>query len=238
MDSSGKSSGKSPEESRSGGLTHKRLRVPVSDADLASLELGDIVYLDGTIYTGREGVYQRYLGDGIEPPVPLAEISNVNFHCSPAASVNPDGSYNVGAVTATASFRFSKWLDQWFARSGCKMIVGKGGMSSADYRDKLVPNGAVYLTTVGYGTGALLGRAIKRVVAAHWLKELGIAQAMWVFEVEKFGPLIVESDLDGNSLFEQQAALVNQKVDAAYAGLKPPALARYGETTNRKDEVV
>ena len=94
----------------------------------------------------------------------------------------------LGAVTATASFRFSKWLDQWFARSGCKIIVGKGGMSSADYRDKLVPNGAIYLTTVGYGTGALLGRTIKKVVAAHWLEELGIAQAMWVFEVEKFGP--------------------------------------------------
>ncbi len=232
------SRGKGPGDRRSGGLTRKRLSVPVSDADLATLELGDIVFLDGVIYTGREGVYQRYLGDNIEPPVPLAEISNVNFHCSPAASVNADGTYNVGAVTATASFRFSKWLDQWFARSGCKMIIGKGGMSSADYRDQLVPNGAVYLTAVGYGTGALLGRAIKRVVDVHWLEELGIAQAMWVFEVENFGPLIVESDLDGNSLFEQQAALVNQKIDAVYAGLKPPALARYGEVTNRKDEVV
>ena len=57
-------------------------------------------------------------------------------------------------------------------------------MSPADYKDQLVPNGAVYLTTVGYGTGALLGRAIKRVVDVHWLKELGIAQAIWVFEVE------------------------------------------------------
>jgi len=228
----------SPGKSQGSGLRHRRLSVPVSDADLATLELGDIVYLDGVIYTGREGVYQRYLGDKIEPPVPLAEISNVNFHCSPAASVNEDGSFNVGAVTATASFRFSKWLDDWFARSGCKVIVGKGGMSSADYRDKLVPNGAIYLTTVGYGTGALLGRAIKRVVDAHWLEELGIAQAMWVFEVEKFGPLIVESDLQGNSLFEQQAALVNEKIDAVYAGLKPPTLKRYGETTNRKDEVV
>ena len=111
-------------------------------------------------------------------------------------------------------------------------------MSPADYRDQLVPNGALYLTTVGYGTGALLARAIKRVVDVHWLKELGIAQAIWVFEVENFGPLIVESDMDGNSLFEQQAALVNEKVDAAYGDLKRPALARYGETTNRKDEVV
>ncbi len=222
----------------SGGLTRKRMKVPVDDEALRDLELGDIVFLDGVIYTGREGLYQRVLGDGIAPPIPLREISNANFHCSPAASVNDDGTFNIGAVTATASFRFSKWLEAWFKESGCKLMIGKGGMSKADYRDQLVPNGAVYLTTVGYGTGALLGRAIKRVVDVHWLKELGIAQAMWVLEVENFGPLIVESDLDGNSLFEQQNKLINQKVEAAYEGLKPPALARYGETTNREDEVV
>ncbi len=28
-----------------------------------------------------------------------------NFHCSPAANINPDGTRTVGAVTATASFR-------------------------------------------------------------------------------------------------------------------------------------
>lgn len=222
----------------SGGLRQVRLQLPVTPEDLATLRIGDIVYLDGVIYTGREGMYQRYLGDNIDPPVPLASISNANFHCSPAASVNPDGGYTLGAVTATASFRFSKWLDQWFKKSGCKMLIGKGGMSSEDYREHLVPNGAVYLTTVGYGTGALLGRGVKNVPVVHWLDELGIAQAIWVLEVENFGPLIVESDLEGNSLFEQQNALVNANVEKMYAGLKPPALARYGETTNREDEVV
>ncbi|MFT6583755.1 MAG: L(+)-tartrate dehydratase beta subunit [Alphaproteobacteria bacterium] len=221
-----------------GGLRQVRLKLPVTPEDLATLRIGDIVFLDGTLYTGREGLYQRVLGDKIDPPAPLASISNVNFHCSPAASVNEDGTFNLGAVTATASFRFSKWLDQWFKMSGCKMIIGKGGMSSADYREHFVPNGAVYLTTVGYGTGALLGRGVKNVPVVHWLDELGIAQAVWVLEVENFGPLIVESDLEGNSLFEQQNALVNANVKKMYEGLKPPALARYGETTNREDEVV
>src|SRR3546814_15788731 len=87
-------------------------------------------------------------------------------------------------------------------------------------------------------TGALLGRGIKRIVDAHWLKELGIAQAMWVYEVENFGPFLVESDLEGNSLFEQSNREVNHKVAGLYANLKPPALKRYGETTSREDEVV
>ena len=78
----------------------------------------------------------------------------------------------------------------------------------------------------------------KKHVDVHWLDELGIAQAMWVLTVENFGPFLVESDLDGNSLFEQQNRIVNERVDEAYEGLKPPALKRYGETTSRDDEVV
>jgi L(+)-tartrate dehydratase beta subunit len=222
----------------SGRLKEVRIKTPVTAEDIAKLELGNVVYLDGVIYTGREGAYQRILGDGIAPPIDLASVTNVNFHCSPAARVNEDGSYEIGAVTATASFRFSKWLPKWFEISGCKMIIGKGGMSSEDYRNIFVPHGATYLTTVGYGTGALLGRGIKKIRDAIWLDDLGIAQAMWVLEVEKFGPFIVDCDREGNSLFEQQNAEVAGKLDGLYEGLKRPALHRYGETDNRRDELI
>ncbi|WP_193185847.1 fumarate hydratase C-terminal domain-containing protein [Nisaea sediminum] len=215
-----------------------RLKTPVTDADLATLELGDVVYLDGLIYTAREGVYKKVLENGEAPPAPFAEIGNVNFHCSPAAAQQEDGSLKVSAVTATASFRFSKWMKDWFAASGAKLIVGKGGMSEEDYRTLFVPAGAVYLTTVGYGTGALLGRGIKNVRAAHWLDELGIAQAMWVLEVEKFGPLLVESDLAGNSLFERNNREINAGIEKLYEGLKKPSLQRYGETDDREQELI
>ena len=82
------------------------------------------------------------------------------------------------------------------------------------------------------------GRGIKRVREVHWLDELGIAQAMWLFDVENFGPFIVESDLAGNSLFAQHAETINAGIERLYAGLKPPALHRYGETDDRKDEVM
>ena len=172
-------------------LKKVRLNTPVQVEDLSRLEIGNVVYLDGVLYTGREGLYNKLLVEKAEPPVPLASVSNVNFHCSPAATVHEDGSYEMGAVTATASFRFSKYLTEWFEMSQCKMIIGKGGMSEEDYKTHFVPNDAVYLTTVGYGTGALLGRGIKHV-DVHWLDELGIAQAMWVLTVEKFGPFLVE----------------------------------------------
>lgn len=223
---------------RGDGLRKLRLEAPVSDEDLKRIRPGDVIFLDGIIYTGREGVYRKVVNEGAEPPVDLRSLSNVNFHCSPAAAVQDDGSYRIGAVTATASFRFSRALPDWFAKTGCRVVIGKGGMSPKDYRETFVPAGALYLTTVGYGTGALLGRGIKEVLAAHWIEELGIAQAMWILRVENFGPLIAESDLEGNSLFEQQNAEINERIEKLYAGLRMPALRRHGETDDKTEELI
>jgi L(+)-tartrate dehydratase beta subunit len=219
-------------------LTTVSLTLPASTADLRTPKIGTVVYLNGRVFTAREGVYKRAVEDGFGLPVPPSEMGTANFHCSPAASVNPDGSFNVGAVTATASFRFAKWLDGWFKLSGCNVIIGKGGMTSDIYKSSFVPNNAIYLTTVGYGTGALLGRGIKRVVAAHWLQELGLAQAVWVLDVEKFGPFLVESDLEGNSLFERENAKIAPGLDKLYAGTKPATLRRFGETDDKSDEMI
>lgn len=221
-----------------GKLKTVSLTVPVTTEDLKDIEIGTIVYLNGVVYTAREGIYKKVLEGGEQLPAHLAEISNANFHCSPAASQNADGTFNIGAMTGTASFRFSKWLEKWFKVSGAKIIIGKGGMTSEDYKKYFVPNGAIYLTTVGYGTGALLGRGIKSIKDVHWYDELGVAQAMWMVNVENFGPFIADSDLAGNSLFERENEKVKAGIDKLYEGTHAPALRRYGETNDRGDEVI
>lgn len=220
-----------------GNLRKVSLNLPASHEDIAKLKLGDVVFLNGLVYTAREGVYERVLGKGEPLPPEIGTETNANFHCSPAAAREGDG-FRIGGVTATASFRFGKYMGDWLDRTWTKIVIGKGGMAREDYKEILAPRGAVYLTTVGYGTGALLGRGVKGVRAVHWLDELGLAQAMWLFEVENFGPFLADSDLEGNSLFAQQGELINQRIAGLYQGLKPPALHRYGETDDRCDEVM
>ena len=206
--------------------------------DLAKLKLGNIIYLNGVVYTGREGVYMKVLEEGAKLPMDLPSESAANFHCSPAAAPRDDGTYDLSAVTATASFRFTKWMADWFQISGAKLILGKGGMTPEDYRNTFVPNGAVYLTTVGYGTGALLGRGVTSVRDVHWLDDLGIAQAMWVLAVKNFGPFIVESDMNGDSLFERENKKIAERLPKVYEGTKPAVLKRFGETDDRGDELI
>jgi L(+)-tartrate dehydratase beta subunit len=214
------------------------LQLPATREDLAKLEIGTVVYLSGRLYTAREGAYKKAVEEGAGLPAPPEALGFANFHCSPAATLHPDGSATVGAVTATASFRFAKWLDGWFALSRCNLILGKGGMTGEIYRRSFVPNGAVYLTTVGYGTGALLGRGIRRVVATYWVAELGLAQAVWVLEVEGFGPFLADSDLAGNSLFERENAKIAPGIEKLYAGSRPATLRRYGETDDKTEAVI
>ena len=115
----------------------RSLKLPATTDDLRKLEIGTVVYLTGRVFTAREGVYKRAIEDGVGMPASRDALGLVNFHCSPAAAVNADGTYNVGAVTATASFRFAKWLEGWFKLSGCNIIIGKGGMTSEIYRTPL-----------------------------------------------------------------------------------------------------
>ena len=215
-----------------------RLTTPVSEAAIAALKLGDVVYLDGVVYTAREGVYRKVVDEGHGVPASVRALTNVNVHCSPAATVTADGHYAVEAVTATASFRFGKSMTRWFEKSGAKVIVGKAGLTERAYREWFVPHGAVYLTTVGYGLGATYGRAIKRVIDVHWLEALGIAQALWVLEVEGLGPFLVEADREGRSLFALANREINQRLAEVYRDLPPFCMNRFGETVARHEEVV
>src|SRR4030095_9330906 len=109
------------------------LPLPARTEDLRALEIGTVAYLTGRLFTAREGAYKRAIEDGVGMPASREALSLANFHCSPAASVNADGSTTGGAGNATASFRCAKWLDGWLKLSGCNVIIGKGGMTSDIY---------------------------------------------------------------------------------------------------------
>src|SRR5438046_10711870 len=115
------------------------LALPATTDDLRKLKIGTVAYLSGRIFTAREGAYKHAIEEGAGMPAGGDALGRANFHCSPAASVNSDGSYTVGAVTATASFRFAQWLDGWVKLSGCHLVLGQGGIASQVYPHSLEP---------------------------------------------------------------------------------------------------
>lgn len=226
-------------------LRRHDLTTPIRPEDTAKLEMGDVVYLSGTLFTGREGFYKRLIDEGHPLPdgIDISQI-NANFHSSPAveeirpAKGDDPGEYRIAATTGTASFRFAKWMPRLLGEFGIKAVIGKSGLSSEIYKAHFVPNGATYLLLMGYGLGAMYGQAIQRVRRVVWREELGLAQAMWVLDIQNFGPLIVDCDHEGNSLFEKLNKQVNEKLSKLFEGLPAPTLKRYGELSEYDEEVL
>ena len=208
--------------------TH-RLSIPLGEDDVRSLRIGDMVYLDGKVHTGRAPVYQHVLEGGREPPLDLARESNVQTHGASTAVEDAPGEYRLSSIQATASFRCWKCVRDYIERFGIRVIIGKGGRDKWVYEDVFARTGTVFLTTVGHGIAALYGRAVKCVIDVHWKEELGLPEAMWVLEVENFGPFIVDGDCTGASLAALAIDKINPNFAREYAKLPDYVLKRIGE---------
>jgi L(+)-tartrate dehydratase beta subunit len=220
------------------GVREHSLTIPLSDADVRQLHVGDVVYLSGCVFTARDGVYGYMLGEGHEPPIDIRNLYNVTMQSSPAGTEVSPGRFEVASLQATAGFRYARWMEPLLSRYGVKAVIGKGGMSEELYRTVFKRYGAVCLSTMGYGLGAIYGRAVKQVRAVYWKEQLGISEALWVLEVERLGPLLVEGDAEGNSFVSAHAAEVDAPLTAAYEGLPELILGRLGEESDPTRELI
>jgi L(+)-tartrate dehydratase beta subunit len=214
------------------------LAVPLSEADVLQLRAGDIVYLSGCIFTARDGVYKYMLDEGHEPPIDIRQQYNVTTQSSPAGTEVAPGQYMVNSLQATAGFRYAQWMERLFDRYGVRAVINKGGMSEAMYRSVFRKYGAVCLSTMPYGIGAIYGKEVTGVRDVFWKEHLGMSEAMWLLEVQELGPLLVDGDAEGNSYVAQHAAEVNAPLKAIYRDLPELILKRIGEVQDPAEELI
>ena len=167
---------------------------------MRKLELGTVVYLTGRIFTAREGVYKRAVEDGAGMPAGAGALGTREFPLLAGGAQQNAGRQlhrRRGDRDRLVPLRQGS-MGRWLEMSGCNIIIGKGGMTSAD----LPPRFRAQQRDLS-DHGRLRHRRAARtrhqaVAGVYWLKELGLAQAVWVLDVENFGPFLVESDLAGN----------------------------------------
>ncbi|HEY3394659.1 MAG TPA: fumarate hydratase [Lacipirellulaceae bacterium] len=214
------------------------LKIPLSEHDVRQLRAGDIVYLSGCIFTARDGVFKYMIDEGHEPPIDIRGQFNVTTQSSPAGAEVAPGKYMVNSLQATAGFRYAQWMDRLLERYGVRAVLNKGGMSQEMYQTVFKKHGAVCLSTMPYGIGAIYGKAVKGVRDVYWKELLGISEAMWLLEVEELGPLLVEGDTLGNSYVAEHAEEVNAPLLEIYKELPELILKRFGEVTDPTKELI
>jgi len=181
-------------------MTTYRLRTPIPEEEVRRLRVGDTIYVSGIMVTARDAAHRRALElyrRGESLPVDLR--GGVLFHCGPIVRKS-DGGWEVIAAGPTTSTRMEAFESDFIRAYGVRVVVGKGGMGpkTAEAMRKF---GAVYAAFTG-GAAVLAAKAIRRVVGVEWL-DLGMPEALWIFEVEDFGPLTVAIDTHGNNLHEE-----------------------------------
>jgi fumarate hydratase class I len=167
------------------------LATPLSEGQVRSLRVGDVVFLSGLLHTGRDALHRHLLDH--DAPVDLRGAAL--YHCGPVA-IKEDGRWTIAAAGPTTSIREEPYEAEIIRKFGIRAVIGKGGMG-AQTLEALKKHGAVYLNAVG-GAAQLYADCIVEVEGVDLL-ELGIPEAMWHLDVLDF-PAIVTMDAHGGSL--------------------------------------
>jgi fumarate hydratase class I len=174
------------------------ITTPISEEVIRSLQVGQVVEVTGSVFTGRDAVH-RYIYEGGECPVDMH--GKVLYHCGPVV-VKEKGVWVVKAAGPTTSAREEPYQAEVIRRFGVRAVIGKGGMG-AKTLEALKDCGAVYLNAIG-GAAQFYARCIERVDDVS-LFEFGVPEAMWHLHVKDF-PAIVTMDASGNSLHKDVEA--------------------------------
>jgi fumarate hydratase subunit beta len=172
-----------------------RLKAPVTDEDIMKLKIGDSVFVNGKILTGRDSAHKRlYELAKKGEPLPIDIKGQIIYYVGPAPA---KPGYVIGPAGPTTSGRMDPYTPLLLEK-GLKGMIGKG-VRSKEVREAMKKHKAVYFAITG-GAAALISKQIKSVKIIAY-DDLG-PEAIRELEVEDF-PVIVANDAYGGDLYEE-----------------------------------
>jgi fumarate hydratase subunit beta len=170
------------------------LTTPLSEEDTRMLKAGDIVKLNGTIYTARDAAHKK-LVDLIEAEeeLPFDLEGSIIYFVGPTP---PKPGEPIGSAGPTTSYRMDSYSPTML-KNGSRGMIGKGKRSQ-EVKDACKEYGGIYFGATG-GAGALLGKQITSAEVIAY-PELG-PEAVRKLTVKDF-PVTVVNDTFGNDLYQ------------------------------------
>ncbi len=196
-----------------------RLSIPISPDEIRNLHVGDTVFLNGIIVTGRDAAHKFMVENFIRQPVQEEDGAlyedlkglldgGVIYHCGPVVKQDEDGTWSFVAAGPTTSIREEVYQPDVIAHFNLKGVIGKGGMGPNTLK-ACHDQPAVYFHAIG-GAATLIAQSVKEVVRVYKL-EFGIPEAMWVIKVEDF-PVVVTMDSHLQSVHAEVEAASQEKL--------------------------
>jgi len=193
------------------------MSIPLKDEDVQSLELGDLVYVSGPVFTCRSLLHRYVFDEGHE--LPFSTLGrNCLIHVGPII-VKENNGWRLVSFMPTSSIRFEKWGARSVRAWNLKMIIGKTTMG-AKTAAAMAERGCVHVSPQSVSPNLWIDHiSVKDVFL---FDELGTIEASWQMETKDLGPFVVDIDARGNNLFDRMDAMVAERKKTAYAMLNIP----------------
>ena len=201
------------------------LTLPLSDAAVRDLHVGDPVSLHGVMVTGRDVAHKWLVETFIRKTRPLQDddaqalealtpllAGGAIYHCGPVVAGLENRDYRFVAAGPTTSSREEPYQADVLQHFGVRAVIGKGGMGARTLA-ACQAGPAVYLHAIG-GAATLIAQTVTRVVGVHKLA-FGVPEALWVIEVRAF-PAVVTMDAHGRSLHAEIEARSRAALDRLF----------------------
>ncbi len=184
----------------------KILTTPISAEDLEGLQIGDIIYLNGSMTTCRDVAHRRLVEGGRKLPVNVKDAAI--YHAGPIVRSLGNNRFQMVSVGATTSMRMEKFEKEFVKQTGVRVIIGKGGMGkNTEYACR---NYKAIHCVFPAGNAVVAASEVEEILDAQWC-ELGMPETLWNCRVKEFGPLIVSIDTEGRNLFEENKIVFNRR---------------------------
>jgi L(+)-tartrate dehydratase beta subunit len=183
-------------------MVHHVLEMPVDEARVRALRVGDTVTLEKTLFGIRDATLMAMFDRDMRTHFDLKDHAVI--HTAPnVKQVEPTpenpAKYAPLCIGTTTSMRMERFTRPLMQREGVRIIVGKGGMGAATL-DAFAETGGAYLAVVG-GAAALETTWIDAIEDVDF-EDLN-PECLWKFRIHGFGPLLVTMDSHHGSLHNE-----------------------------------
>lgn len=174
------------------------ISLPLDRDEIKKLEIGDVLYLTGDVFTARDAAHKRFqeLSDaGKEIPIDIN--GQTIFYAGPCPT---KPGRTMGSIAPTTSMRIDGFVEMMF-QHGMIAMIGKG--DRADYvADLCKQYGGLYLLSIG-GASALISNQVKSCEVVAY-EDLG-TESIKRLRVENLR-VIVGIDTKGQSFQKREIA--------------------------------
>jgi L(+)-tartrate dehydratase beta subunit len=199
-------------------MAHHEFHMPVTEAQVRALRVGDTVTLHNTLFGIRDAtqihMFDRDRKTHFDMKGHAVIHTAPNVKKVPVSNEYPAGyaSVCIGTTTSARMERFSRPLMEQY---GVRLIIGKGGLGK-DSQKAFADLGGAYLAIIG-GTAALETTWITAIEDVD-LDDLN-PESLWRFGIKGFGPLLVAMDSHGGSSYDKVMKTAEERKAAALAAM-------------------